>query len=61
MDDSPQQPEKKQEEGVGPFVGIVIVVILLALGGLYLIEQEIKMRQTPAPENLPAQTSQENS
>jgi hypothetical protein len=59
MDDSPNQPlfEEKstdsnqgssQRPQVGPMAAIVIVVILLALGGIYFfITQEMKLHQTP--------------
>ncbi len=60
MDDAPRS-EQEQKGGVGPFVGIIIVVVLVALGGLYLVLQEIKLHQTPTPENVPAQTGQESS
>ena len=45
-------PEKTEKEGVGPFVGIIIVVILIALGGIYfLIQQQMKLQAPPVNEN----------
>ncbi len=32
----------KQKEGVGPLIAIIVIVIILALGGLYYLVQEIK-------------------
>jgi hypothetical protein len=62
MDDSPQPEKNKEESNVGPFVGIIIVVVLVVLGGVYfLITQEIKLHQTLQPENAPSQTNQESS
>jgi hypothetical protein len=51
MDDSPNEvahTERPQHSPVGPMAAIVIVVILLALGGIYFfITQEMKLHQTP--------------
>ena len=48
----PSQPaEKKQEGGVGPLIGIIIIVALLGLGGIYfLVMQEMERRAVPPPE-----------
>ena len=51
MDDSPNQPvfeEKSKDSSIGPIAAIVIVVILVALGGVYFfITQEMRLHQTP--------------
>jgi hypothetical protein len=57
MDDSPipQTLEEKSQRSarVGPMAAIVIVVILLALGGIYFfITQEMKLHQAPSPEQV---------
>ena len=45
--------EKKSESGIGPIAGTVIVVILLALGGIYFfITQEMKLHQQPVNEQV---------
>lgn len=45
--------EKRNESGVGPMVAIIIVVILLALGGIYFfVTQEMKLNQTPPNEQV---------
>jgi hypothetical protein len=45
---SPDSKYKKQEEGVGPLIGIVIIVALIAAGGIYfLVTQEINRHTTP--------------
>jgi hypothetical protein len=44
LDDKP----KKQDEGVGPLIGIIIVVALVAAGGIYfLFTQEMHRQATP--------------
>lgn len=51
MDTAPEpQNAEVPREGVGPTAGIVIVVILLALGGIYfLITREMKLHAAPPP------------
>lgn len=40
--------DKKQKEGVGPMVGIVIIVGLIIAGGVYfLVTQELERMKTP--------------
>jgi hypothetical protein len=52
--DTPQ-PKTKNEGGIGPMAGIIIVVILLALGGLYfLLEESARVHAPPLQENLNA-------
>jgi hypothetical protein len=52
MDDSPTEPQTQESPSqVGPFVGIIIVVILIALGGLYFfIKYELHRAPPPAQE-----------
>ncbi|TSC69249.1 MAG: hypothetical protein G01um101456_267 [Parcubacteria group bacterium Gr01-1014_56] len=39
---------KKQDEGVGPLIGIIIIVAIIAAGGIYfLVTQEMERRATP--------------
>jgi len=41
---------RRQENGIGPFAAIVIVILLLVLGGLYfLFEQANKIHQQELP------------
>ncbi|HVV14813.1 MAG TPA: hypothetical protein VHD55_00140 [Candidatus Paceibacterota bacterium] len=49
MEIPPADYEKKEEkEGVGPFVGIIIIVGLLLAGGIYfLVTQELERRAAP--------------
>lgn len=48
MDNSSEFPAKKKEGGVGPLIAIIIVITLLAIGGVYfLIAQENKPQETP--------------
>ena len=57
MDSPPQKMQKKSEEGFGPLVGIIIIVAVLAAGGIYfLVMQEIGRQATP-----PAGQEQANS
>ncbi len=43
MEVPPQNHEpKKQEGGVGPLVGIVIIVVLLLAGGIYFLITQAK-------------------
>jgi hypothetical protein len=42
------QARKKREEGFGPFFAIIIIVGLIAAGGVYfLVTQEIARHATP--------------
>ena len=42
--------DTQKQNGVGPSVGITIVVILFILGGIYFfITQEMKLRAAPLP------------
>jgi len=50
---SAQSPEKNQHEPVGPTVGIVIIVVLLLVGALYFLGQEIHHRTTNPPPYIP--------
>jgi uncharacterized protein HemX len=39
---------RKQKEGFGPFLGIIIIVALMAAGGIYfLVIQEMQRQATP--------------
>lgn len=45
-----ENPKQDQRSGVGPMAGIIIVVILLALGGIYFfITQGMKSNAAPPP------------
>ena len=47
--------EAKNEGGVGPIIATIIVVILLALGGVYfLIQENARFHTPPVQENLNA-------
>jgi hypothetical protein len=49
MDDSPTPPQTSESPtSVGSFLAIVIVVILFALAGIYLLVKE-EMNRTPPP------------
>ncbi len=49
MDNPSEFPAKKKDEGVGPLIAIIIVITLLAIGGVYfVITQENKPQETPA-------------
>jgi hypothetical protein len=63
MDESPVETTNTESRApVGPFLAIVVVVILLGLGGIYfLITQEIKLHEAPAGQDLPADTGTANS
>lgn len=50
MDESPL-PQEKNESGVGPTVGIIILVALFIIGGIYFfITQEKKLNEAPLSE-----------
>jgi uncharacterized protein HemX len=52
---TPQPIEKKEGGGVGPIAAIVIVVILVALGGVYFLFQEnARLHKAPVQEQLNA-------
>ncbi len=40
------QPPKKGDDGVGPIVAIVVIVLILVLGGLYYLMQNVKTGST---------------
>lgn len=47
------EKSNRPESGVGPTAAIVIVVILLALGGIYFfVTQEMKLHQAPVNEQV---------
>lgn len=52
MDDSQIEQQKlKSPSQVGPFVGIIIIVIIIALGGLYfLVKNELHRAPPPGQE-----------
>jgi len=45
--DAPDIHGRKEDGGIGPMAGAVIVVILVALGGLYFFWQENQRIHTP--------------
>jgi hypothetical protein len=46
---SPDDKQRKQEEGIGPLIGIIIIVALVAAGGIYfLFTQEIHRQAAPS-------------
>jgi hypothetical protein len=52
MEIPPEQKTGKSDEGFGPIVGIVIIVGLIAIGGIYfLVTQEIQ-RHAPAEDQV---------
>lgn len=49
---SPNERDVKPEGGVGPLVGIIIVVTVLVAGGIYfLVMEELERRATPPVTN----------
>lgn len=40
MDIPSPHEEQKQEHGVGPIVGVVIIVLIMAVGGIYFFLSE---------------------
>ena len=45
---SPNDIQKKNDEGVGPLIGIIIIVTLFVAGGIYfLVTQEMQRRAAP--------------
>lgn len=47
MDDSPVEPQKQERPSQGgALIGIIIIIVLVALGGFYLVKKEIN--RTPA-------------
>jgi FlaG/FlaF family flagellin (archaellin) len=47
----PPQEEQKQEHGVGPIVGVIIIVAVMVAGGIYFILSETgKGGQAPTNE-----------
>ena len=47
---SPDDRLKKSDEGIGPLIGIIIIVALFAAGGAYfLYTQEMERRALPQP------------
>ena len=49
MDIPSPEDRKKQEHGVGPMAGIVIVVLVLLLGGIYFLVMDQQKGAEPAP------------
>jgi FlaG/FlaF family flagellin (archaellin) len=41
------QDEQKQEHGVGPIIGVIIIVAIMVIGGVYFLLSETNK---PAPE-----------
>ena len=55
MDPAPEPMMEKKEGGTGAIVGTIVVVILIALGGIYfLFEEHARSQQPPIEENLNA-------
>lgn len=56
MDASDSSPaDAKKETGIGPMAGAIIIVILVALGGIYFLYQEnVRVHTPPVQENLNA-------
>jgi hypothetical protein len=46
-DSSPYHKPKKPDQGVGPLVGIIIIVGLIALGGVYFLVMQELQHHTP--------------
>ena len=49
MDETPLSAEQN-EHGIGPTLGIVVVVLLVAIGGIYFFIEESKRLHTPPVE-----------
>jgi preprotein translocase subunit YajC len=49
METSPEDEQKKQEQGVGPIAGIIIIVALLLLGGIYFFLSRAEQNQQNTP------------
>ncbi len=53
MDDSSQQPEEKSEGSIGPSAAIIIVVVLVALCGVYfLLTESTRFHRTPVQQSV---------
>ena len=49
MEDSPM-PNQRKESGVGPMVATIIIVLVLAIGGVYFfITQQMKLHEQQQP------------
>jgi len=54
--ETPPQEEKRQEHGVGPIAGVVIIVAIMLIGGIYFLLMETnKGDLTPAEEETTGQ------
>lgn len=49
MSDSSRKPESGSLERYSEMAGIIIVVILFIIGGIYFFVTQLKMNQAPAP------------
>lgn len=47
MEPLPSHEEQKRESGVGPIVGVIIIVAIMVIGGIYFLLSETTK---PAPE-----------
>ncbi len=52
-------PEKTVEKSIGPAIGIIVIIVLIVLGGLYFWGQRLE-RQKALPQNVPDQNSSMN-
>ncbi len=51
METTPSQEEQKRESGVGPIAGVIIVVAIMILGGIYFLLMETNKEElTPTQE-----------
>lgn len=53
-----QTPTKKEEKSIGPAIGIIVIIVIIILGGLYFWGQRLAQKPAPVVEQQP-QTQQE--
>ncbi|MBP9710948.1 MAG: hypothetical protein KBD50_01670 [Candidatus Pacebacteria bacterium] len=46
--ENPPQEEQKQEHGVGPIAGVIIIVAIMLIGGVYFLLMETN-KEVPTP------------
>ncbi len=44
-----QVVSQPQKQGSGPFIGILIVVVILIIGGIYFWKMNVQKKTAPAP------------
>lgn len=48
--DSPEPAHQEKDPGIGPIAATVVIVLLVALAGIYFLRQESKRLHTPPVE-----------